>query len=208
MLKLTFLRQIKLPCGLKSPPPASRATAVGDLSLNSQQEGCSTPPPPRNRPSAVALPPTLRAVIVACRRLSSGPEPPAAAARPVSGSRQVDHLRTPGEALWRAAQVSSCPLCSRAFPADPVSNNLSCFTGNLSDLRNEYSSFQMTNRCIFHVICLKAIRSFPALFVHVTSQGDVHIIELRPSLEKVLAELTTSNVSRSPFQLNLPLKLI
>lgn len=103
----TFLRQIKLPCGLNPALPASRATAVGDLSLNSRQEGCSNPHP---RPSALALPPTLRSVTLDCCRRSRGLEPPAAAARPVSGSTQVDHLRLPGGALRRATQVSSCLL--------------------------------------------------------------------------------------------------
>lgn len=52
----TFFRQIKLSCGPTCPPPASsppqRATAVGDLSLNSQQGGFCTPH--WNRPSSSA----------------------------------------------------------------------------------------------------------------------------------------------------------
>lgn len=51
----TFFRQIKLPCELKPTPPASRATAVWDLSLNSQQEGCSTPAPLELSPGSSAV---------------------------------------------------------------------------------------------------------------------------------------------------------
>lgn len=107
----TFFRQIKLPCEPKRPPPASsppqRATAVGDLSLNSQQEGFGTPPPIGTGPPP-APPQTLHAVTIDRHGLSRGLEPPGAAARPVSGSVQVDHLRVPGG----AAHVSSYLLCS------------------------------------------------------------------------------------------------
>lgn len=102
-------------CGPKPAPPASslsnlpwEATAAGDLSLNSVQEGCPHPSPPRTRPSSPRASDLAR-----CNRrptqTSEGAR--ASAARPVSRSAQVDHLRAPGGALRRGT-LTCPPACS------------------------------------------------------------------------------------------------